>query len=162
MLSNFRYVIEHLAGELNVLADMLTRWAVRDWVSVRVSKLCKLKALFLEPISPYLDVTRDWPRRADIMNSQSKTNEVPRKKFEKQNGGLISEEKFIWIPGDDYLLKFRIIIVAHCGIGGHLGYRTTKIVIRAHFWWNTLAKDVKLFVRSCLHCLATETGKIVL
>ena len=95
------------------------------------------------------------------MSSQSKTNEVPRKIFEGQNVVLISEEKVIWILGDDDLLKFGIMIAAHCGIRGHRGYRATEATIRAHFWWNTLAKDVESFVRSCLHCLATETGETV-
>ena len=58
-LSSFRYVIEHLAGELNVWADLLTHWAVRDRDSVRISKLRKLKALMLAPISPHLDATLD-------------------------------------------------------------------------------------------------------
>ena len=94
-LSAFIYVIEHLGGELNVWADLFTRWTVRDRDSVRVSKLRKLKALMLAPISPHLDATLDWPRRVDIMSSQSKTNEVPRKIFEGQNVVLISEEKVI-------------------------------------------------------------------
>lgn len=35
-LSSFRYVLEHLSGERNVWADMLTRWAVNSNSAVKI------------------------------------------------------------------------------------------------------------------------------
>ena len=161
-LSTFRYVIEHLAGDRNVWADMLTRWAVQERNIVRVSKLQTLKSLMLAPISPHLDAKLDWPRREDIMKAQAKTTEVPDKAFRNQNNFLfINEKGIVWIPDEAQLLKLRILIAAPTGIGGHRGYRTTETCIRAHFWWKSLANDVEAFVRSCFHCIASETGEIV-
>ena len=59
------------------------------------------------------------------------------------------------------MLKLRIIIAAHTGNGGHRSWRVTLASIQAHFFWQKMTDDIKLFVGSCLHCLCTESGNIV-
>ena len=51
-LYSFRYVIEHISGEDNVWADMLSRWAVRAERKVR---LIRVKMLLVAPITPHLE-----------------------------------------------------------------------------------------------------------
>ncbi len=67
----------------------------------------------------------------------------------------------MWIPEADKTLKLRVLIAGHTGITGHRGWRTTKATVQAHFWWKGLARDVESFVKSCIHCLSTESGKVV-
>ncbi len=48
-LSAFRYVIEHLPGESNVWADILTRWAVAPKTAVLAKRIVALKSLLVAP-----------------------------------------------------------------------------------------------------------------
>ncbi len=48
-LSAFRYVIEHVPGERNVWADMLTRWAVAPKNSTSPKKIASLKSVMVAP-----------------------------------------------------------------------------------------------------------------
>lgn len=57
-LSSYSYVIEHISGDKNVWADMLTRWAAPP--PQAISSL-RIKYMILAPISPHLDTTYDWP-----------------------------------------------------------------------------------------------------
>ena len=160
-LSAFHYVIEHLPGDLNVWADMLTRWAVRHTKTVYATKIPCAKSLMLAPINPGTDSSLDWPNLKDIKNSQTSSVEKTPKEFRKTKDGLKNDKGVLWIPTHDKTLKFRIIIAGHTGHGGHRSWRVTLATVRAHFFWNNLSNDVESFVRSCLHCLCTETGKIV-
>ena len=64
-LSGFHYVVEHIAGERNVWADMLTRWAVQPRNKVSV---LSLKSVMYAPINSGLDPELDWPTRDDIIS----------------------------------------------------------------------------------------------
>ncbi len=59
-LSAYKYVIEHLPGERNVWADMLTRWTVKQRSSVRAGKLASIMYASLTPSS---SDELDWPER---------------------------------------------------------------------------------------------------
>jgi hypothetical protein len=47
---------------------------------------------------------------------------------------------------------------AHCRSVGHRAYKATLVAIRAYVAWTTMAKDVKVLVQTCLHCVATSPG----
>ena len=53
------------------------------------------------------------------------------------------------------------MIAGHTEIAGHRGYTTTTVVIKTHFWWREMNENVQTFVKSCLHCLCSETGEVV-
>ena len=160
-LSAFRYVIEHLPGELNVWADMLTRWAVSPKRKVDATKVLHDKSLMLAPINPGTDPKLDWPNINDIIKAQKSSKEKPPKQFTRTTGGVKDSSDILWIPSEERHLKLRIIIAAYTGHGGHRSWRVTMAVVKAHFFWNKMSVDVESFVSSCLHCLCTETGSIV-
>lgn len=160
-LSAFRYVIEHLPGEENVWADMLTRWAVQDPTSKKAHHAKRLKALIVSPISPGLDARLDWPKRQDIILSQRNSAAKPKERFRVQNGCLMDNRDVVWICPRDRELQLRILVAAHCGMAGHRGWRATHSAISAHFWWESLQADTESFVKSCIHCLSTATGEKV-
>lgn len=160
-LSAFRYVIEHVTGERNVWADMLTRWAVSPKHKVNAKQLPSIKSLIVAPISPGLNAHCDWPSRAEIKEAQRRADSKPGVSFRQTQGLWSSGRGATWIPPNEQSLKLRILIAAHTGIGGHRGWRTTKATVAAHFTWDSLSKDVESFVKSCIHCLATESGAVV-
>ena len=67
-ISEFRYVIEHVPGERNVWADMLTRWAVES--PPMGVKSWKISRLLTAPINPSVVEEFDQPSKADIIAAQ--------------------------------------------------------------------------------------------
>lgn len=157
-LRGFRYVVEHLAGKRNVWADMLSRWDVQP-----SRKLCavKITSLLLSTITLSLDARLDWPIREDIRESQSPATQKPPGRFKDRDGIIKDVKGVLWVPKQDKLMQLRIMVAGHAGLRGHRGYRMTQTTIAAHFWWDSVTSDVEGFVKSCLHCLATEIGETV-
>ena len=152
ILSSSPYTIEHLAGEKNVWADLLTRWVVPAFPQGRGA------AAMIAPL--HTDWKEEWPDVADIVKAQ-KTQASNRPnglstsyplRFEK-----IDHEP-IWIPDGAVHLQARICTVAHCGSAGHRGQDETRQSLSEHFHWTTLVQDVETFCNTCLHCLATIGG----
>lgn len=157
-LSAFRYVIEHVAGEKNVWADMLTRWGSSPTSSTRSTSV---KSLLLAPITPSLDDSLDWPSLADIQTAQARSKLLAPQSFTKKEGVTQNKAGIIYIPKDEDKLKLRIMIAGHAGLSGHRGYTTTQRNIKNHFWWPKIDEEVKAFCLSCLHCLITHTGELI-
>lgn len=160
-LSAFRYIVEHIPGEKNVWADMLTRWAVKECSAIKPYKNSSLKALLVCPINPSLNSELDWPTRQCIMKSQFSSNEEPPKPFSEVDGVRQNEKGTVWIPSQDKELQLRILIAGHMGMAGHRGYRTTKATIATQFYWDGINNDIERLVKSCIHCLSTKPGDIV-
>ena len=160
-LSAFRYVIEHLPGDRNIWADMLTRWAVRPKSFVSTKNIGRFKSLVMSPINPGLDPKLDWPTLEEIIDSQKNSKEPPPTSYKHTEKGWVNESGATWIPASDKLLKLRILIAAHTGFGGHRSWRVTHASIKSHFYWKNLGKDVESFVKSCLHCIASTPGTVV-
>eukprot|EP00171_Calliarthron_tuberculosum_P001247 IDg1247t1 len=51
-LSGFRYVVEHIPGDKNVWADMLTRWVVRPTNSINGESMLRLSRHYGRPHKP--------------------------------------------------------------------------------------------------------------
>jgi hypothetical protein len=67
-LSSFRYTIEANAGDINKVADLLTRWAVRSTIS-------RMARLVTAPISPSMFSEYDWPDHDFLNNAQLAADE---------------------------------------------------------------------------------------
>lgn len=69
--SSFNYMVEHIHGEVNHWADMLSRWASLEHNMMSAEKM-KLHLVMLAPIRPSLTDAFALPRCTDIENVQSK------------------------------------------------------------------------------------------
>jgi Integrase zinc binding domain len=67
----------------------------------------------------------------------------------------------LWITERAFELQLRLCVEAHCRSAGHRAYEATLRVIKDYVAWTTMAKDVKVFVQNCLHCVATIPGDVV-
>jgi Integrase zinc binding domain len=61
----------------------------------------------------------------------------------------------LWIPERAVELQLRSCVEAHCRSTGHRAYEATLAAIKEYVAWTTMAKDVKVFVQNCSHCVAT-------
>ena len=157
-LSGFRYVIERIPGNYNVWADMLTRWAVKHSNKVSLSKLSRL---MLAPINPSLDKEYDWPTRECISKSQKISSLKPPQFFKKTDNIYQDRRGVFWVPKDDETLRLRVLVAAHAGLSGHRGIRVSTNVLKSHFYWKSLTKDMETFCRSCIHCMLSSSSEVM-
>ncbi len=66
----------------------------------------------------------------------------------------------LFIPDVNHL-RLRILVIVHSGIG-HRGFNSTYRALRSRFWWDQMGRDVKSFIKQCLHCRSTsKTGNLI-
>ena len=148
-LSSYNFEIEHIPGDDNVWADLMTRWGAPVQASGG-----RLSAVFQAPVAPYEDESFTWPTAKDVAISQKKyiKKEDISKLKKNPSGLLVNEQGSVWIPSGDTDLKLRLCIVGHCGLGGHRGTATTIRAISDSFFWKSMKEDISVFCNSCLHC----------
>lgn len=156
-LSRFNYVIEHIKGEDDVFADILTRW-LRGYRNEK-AMLCSVLLQKAEQLVPAAD-SIVWPDIEVIRASQTHHPRCEGALLDKADG-LWKKGNLIWIPQEDLELHLKIIVFSHCGTVGHRGMDATKSIILERFWWPTVEKDVEKLVRGCYHCITTRTGEVV-
>ena len=109
-LSQFLYVIEHIAGERNVFADILTRWC-RGYRRVEAKqtkpKICALNtADNAQQDQSYLN---DWPSSERFKAEQLKSA-APRKDIYTDEDELWRSNRAIWILDHAVNLKRKILV----------------------------------------------------
>jgi Integrase core domain/RNase H-like domain found in reverse transcriptase/Integrase zinc binding domain len=168
-MSVFSYRIEHVMGELNYWTDLMTRWGV-GWIQCSEHKAHgKMASLFAQPyISPPDYDTVQFPSKKEtLLAQQSAVNECER--FQQSNattgqevppqqfdaGGMRMMNNAPWIPECEVEMQLRLCVEAHCRSEGHIAYEATLGAIKEGVAWTKMAKDFKVFVQNCLHCVAT-------
>ena len=149
-LSGLFYIIEHISGEDNVWADMLTRWASKP--AVKSLRVKVPKAL----VTPLLNESFVWPTLEEVANIQA--SHCKEKHLLSLSRGkhdlLATASAAVWIPfGESGQLRLRVMIIAHCASAGHRGIQATTKTISQRFYWDGMREDVKNFCLNCLHCL---------
>lgn len=157
-MSSFNYVIEHIPGDDNVWADMLSRWANHEFGGLDASKISAKSAL-LAPISPSLDEAFEWPSPAELINVQPASSPGP--EWTLQNCVWTNKKGEILIPQSEHKLKIRILVAAHAGPAGHRASEATKNNLTGRFWWDDMEHDINSFINSCLHCITSSSGQKV-
>jgi RNase H-like domain found in reverse transcriptase/Integrase zinc binding domain len=165
-LASYNYRIGHIAGELNVWADLLTRWgaAVTNTTSTpRKDSTLRYGSLFLAPFVTD-DSDNEFPVASEVLQLRKAAarnpdlKEVPPTK-RGAHGLLINDQGKVWIPTNAVSMQVRLCVIAHCGRAGHRGHQVTLTGINYHYYWKCTSKDVKIFVGSCFHCIASSPGE---
>jgi hypothetical protein len=131
-----------------------------------------MASLFAQPYISRPDCdTVKFPSKKDIiLVQQSAVNEHER--FQQSNatahqeeplqqvdaGGMRMMNNALWIPQRAVELQLRLCVEEHCRSAGHRAYEAIPGAIKEYVAWTTMAKDVKVFVQNCLHCVATIPG----
>jgi Integrase zinc binding domain len=128
-----------------------------------------MASLFAQPyISPPNYDTVEFPSKKEILLVQQSAvdeyercqqgsamarQEVPPQQVDA--GGMRMMNNALWIPERAVELQLRLCVESHCRSAGHRAYEATLGAIKEYVAWTTMAKDVKVFVQNCLHCVAT-------
>eukprot|EP00474_Spongospora_subterranea_P004121 CRZ04579.1 hypothetical protein [Spongospora subterranea] len=74
---------------------------------------------------------------------------------------IIPESKLICVPSSAINLKFRLLVIAHCGSAGHQGIVSSFNALKVRFYWQKLFEDVTTFCKNCLHCTTNRGGNVI-
>lgn len=161
-LSMFQYSINHVPGEENVMADIMTRWLSgyrRKTMSARrvrrISELLEAKDLIPKADEDTLELFS----LESILKAQS-TESPPAGSVSSDDGPLKLNGK-IWIPNKSHEVQLGIITAAHCGSSGHRGIESTLAIAKEEFTWQNMRSDVTEFVKQCIHCMVGKGGSKV-
>ena len=138
-LSRFSYTVEHIMGERNVMADIMTRGYSR--YRGRPSSVRRITHVLLKKDivdSPLTD-NFEWPTDDVIRKSQRRHAETkPTAVVGAEDGRPMTQDGKTWIP-EDANLQIKLLVVAHCGACGHRGIESTKIILSEGYIWEGLA-----------------------
>ena len=156
-LAEFNFTIEHIPGEANLWADILTRWAAPNRDEAPARRSCAIRVPLLTEETPEL------PSLDILAASQLKFPPPENSEF------ILSSEDNLWrnlkgklyVPNQDEELQLRMAVSAHSGFGGHRGYTTTLEILKEKLHWDNMEGDVKSFVNGCLVCLLSSSGNHV-
>ncbi len=136
----YRYTIEHVPGERNLWADLLSRWGVkakgRTTTSVKGIKALKnrnpnarrrqqprcIDRHVAKPRIRPLE-TFEWPTIVTIVKAQNAVDTHSDHQIREEEGVKTYKER-IWIPE---CLREQMIMIAHYGLSGHNGLEGTEI-----------------------------------
>ena len=168
LLQRYRYVIVHISGEENYFADIMSRFGHEELPARlirRVSSCEDDEELVREKMSTRVRPVEEegfmWPTVEIISLSQKQYLTQHNLECANRNGNglLINRKGKIIIPQNDIELRYRLVIIAHCGEhNGHLGQNATLKELQSTFTWKSLPKDCKVICRECLHCLPIRGG----
>jgi len=126
-LSRFSYVIEHVAGEKNIFADMISRWY--KGYRGKLSAVKRLTHVLLEKdiVDSPMNESFVWPSTEMVVHAQKEfLAEKPNNcNLTADNTGTLKIGSRTWIPNAASDIKWKLLVVAHCGTAGHRGILAT-------------------------------------
>ncbi|KAG3060767.1 hypothetical protein PI125_g24834 [Phytophthora idaei] len=156
-LCGLHYTIEHIPGEKNVWADIISRWHPREIVRVAAVRTRRQQAVAVENLSRLRPLEDDgfvFPTQDNIQAAQqAAVQERSRLQIASEEvDGMVMIANKPWIPTSAKDLLTRIFVVAHCGSQGHRGSKSMILILNEHFFIVRLEDKVNKFVRKCLLC----------
>ncbi|KAH9686118.1 Endonuclease [Citrus sinensis] len=133
----FPYVIKYKQGKENVVADALSRrYALISTLNAKLLGFEYIKELYAND-----------PDFANVFNACEK---VAFGKFYKHDGLLFRENK-LCVPHSS--LRELLVREAHGGgLMGHFGIAKTLDVLKEHFFWPHMKRDVERICEKCITC----------
>ncbi|ETV63678.1 hypothetical protein H257_19389, partial [Aphanomyces astaci] len=164
LLMGYSYVIHDIPGEVNVWADLLSRWG---------STLPSICAISQQPllISPLRDEKFVWPTFVSIAEAQVVAPDDVLSRMTKsldavhlvvlasgQAWLLRLVDDVIWVPVAAAELQLRLCVCVHASLAGHRTAKATLASLESFCQWTGMKGDVEFFVRRCLHCASASGG----
>ncbi|KAI9991399.1 hypothetical protein PInf_019080 [Phytophthora infestans] len=115
----FRYMIEHVPGEVNVWSDLLSRWGagqerIEDRAFARVARLA-----VVQRVSPLEEPEFAWPTEAEIRTLQRAArgagDDLQCAVWSDKRSLMVMPSGQVWIPPDTGDLQQRLCVKAHAG-----------------------------------------------
>ena len=155
-MQRFRYTIEHIMGEDNVWADLMTRWGANPDsmtdAQILVRRVSPVKILADARVRPLQNPEFVWPNIEEINKTQKQFLVTVKTLKRNEDNLAITDSGKVIIPEEAEDLRRRLCIIAHAGgNSGHLGYQATAQKLAQFFYWKNSVEDAKAVCSSCLH-----------
>ena len=159
-LQGYRFDVEHVAGELNLWADLLSRWGAKPMeIEKRVATPMlnavgkgkrNLKRHVAQPnLAPMNEF--DWPTKNKIRKAQQNGEFPTNIVLEENHDGLYTYKGRVWIP-DDSKLRWSLLVIAHYGLAGHYGTEGTYLKMKEKFYWPKMKLEIDKMIQDCILC----------
>lgn len=158
-LSDFRYVIDHVSGDRNVWADMLTQGAVQPKITLKLTRVAHIKSLLFSHVNPGVEYRLDRPSLAYIRFSQRTIKETPPRRLISSRDCYKDYRGVYGIPKDDSLLLLLILIASNTGIADQRDCKTTKTTLAENFWYSGMYDDTKFSFNPVLNPCKQRQGR---
>ena len=89
----------------------------------------------------------------------SKAGESASKDWSVDHRGLLRFKKAVYVPNDPAIRQEIMKINHDDPYGGYFGVERTTEVIRRKYYWPSIARDIKNYVRSCDVCQRAMSPK---
>lgn len=147
-LSGFDFTVVHRPGKLNFIADHLSRYPA-PVLTVITSPDSRLKIAqaadsFCRQIRTQLEVDPSTLHLRQIRDTYAFDNDILVHRT-LDHGSPVTR---IVVP---FALRTSVFKLCHDD-AGHFDFRKTLDRIRARYWWSSLRKDTRLYVRGCTTC----------
>lgn len=157
-LLNLTYSTQHIAGEDNGMAEILTRWMRGYPVHVaRVRRFRDAQPRLRVNIAPGPNY-ESCPSRDCLVKMNQDTCEIPPLEAFTDEDGLIHVEGAVWVPTDAHAMQLALLTISHTGTAGHRGLKATLGMLTAAFRWLNVRGYIAEFVSECILCLLSNTG----
>ena len=160
-LSRFEYNIEHIDGEANIFADILTRWLKGYRVEQRAARKAVLAFSVIPQMMPSSDPEKNfWPSQNILRTPKEQHSDSrPEEAILNEEVRLYQIAGKLWIPTEDVDVHLKVLVISHCGIMGHRGVEPTSSIIHELFAWDGMSRDAEAFVGGCIHCIVSRVGQ---
>lgn len=149
--------MEHLPGEQNVWADMLSIQNKSQY-KVTAESIKQLHSLLLALINQSTKGKVGWPYKADIRKEQSRDKPCNKRTLTNKYGMMQTENGQNLVIDSEKRLQFHIVIAMYIGRVGHRRVKSTLKTIDSMIYWTTMIQDRSNLVKIYFHCIATESG----
>jgi hypothetical protein len=155
-LLRYTFEIEHVAGQDNVMPDMLSRLPANTTEEPEVL----ISAVTITDIQEA--IKEHEPLQKVVMAIQNKWTSVESKipalaPYRNERENLFVEEGMVWkfprrmvIPD---ILRMKLLRIAH---QGHPGIVRTKRLLRQFYWWPGMDRQVEEFITHCNACQLSD------
>jgi Integrase zinc binding domain len=129
----------------------------------------KVASLFSQPYvtPPGNDTAELSPQQIILLAQSSAIQEFERGKHSKvtacrdeprqqvRASDMRMMKNALWIPERAIGLQLHLFVETHCRFAGHRAHEATLGTVKDYVAWAIMTKYVKVFVKICLHCVAT-------
>jgi hypothetical protein len=136
-LMSFKYMTQHVPGEVNVRGGLLIRWGAGQKLETNSEAVRVACLAVVQRVSPLEDPEFMWPSEADICAAQDTARAAGQNmadaQLEDERHLLVTRTGKVYIKDDAVDRQQRLCVVAHAGASGHRGARTTQQLLRPCF-----------------------------